>query len=124
MTRKYFGFRGDLILTGDPRRFDWYTEDRGLWHETPGEQARAAARAARNRRLLAWVRAEMEVCLTDLERRSVTLHYFEGRSLAETGRRVFRERTTVCRILQRAIGKLRKSARRDGLLDWCPGSDI
>lgn len=105
-----FRFR---LVYHSPEMMAEHPNDHNPWHERPGDAARAAAWAIDRAWLLRWVRARMEDRLTPRERHCVELYYFEGLSFAEAGARTGTHASSVCRAVQRAVGRLRAAAAED-----------
>lgn len=75
-----------------------------------GERRREADLNADQRRKLRWVRAQMELILTEMERKSVHLRYIEELSYRRIGRALGISASSAHRYVQRGLGKLRAAA--------------
>lgn len=104
----------------NPALFEHCPNERRLGHESPEEWAAAQARARRNAILLDWVRRRMRSRLTRRECECLRLHYFEGRTFAETGRRTGTSPSACCRAAARGVARLRAAARDEGVT-WTRG---
>jgi DNA-directed RNA polymerase specialized sigma24 family protein len=81
------------------------------WHEDAA-RVRAGLRWGREKeRLLDWVRGQMLLRLTRVERRCVELYYFEDLNYRCAAARLGVNATSVYRAVQRGVRKLREAAR-------------
>ena len=101
-----------LTFTTSPQWLDTLPARRGLWAENEGEKRCRLARAACEKRLLAWVRLKLDE-LSDVQRNAIELHYFGGLPLKHAGTLLHRNATTVMRAEKRAIRALRALYRAD-----------
>jgi len=81
------------------------------WHESPEELRRAIARARERERLVNWVRSQMLLRLSPVERRCIELYYFEDLNYREAAERLGVNVTSVYRGVERGLRKLRKAAQ-------------
>ncbi len=81
------------------------------WHESPEEQRRAVARARERERLLNWVRSQMLLRLSLVERRCIELYFFEDLNYREAAERLGVNVTSVYRGVERGLRKLRRAAQ-------------
>lgn len=81
------------------------------WHESPEEFRRATARARERERLLNWVRGQMFLRLSLVERRCIELYYFEDLNYRQAAERLGVNVTSVYRGVERGLRKLRIAAR-------------
>lgn len=94
-----------------PALADSFAHTQAMWHETEAEKRVAEKRAVQREALLCWVRQAMRRHLNSRQRRMVELHYFEGLTVQDVGRRLKCHSTTVYRQLAMAIAILRARAR-------------
>lgn len=83
------------------------------WHESPEELRRATARARERERLLNWVRSQMLLRLSLVERRCIELYFFEDLNYREAAERLDVNVTSVYRGVERGLRKLRTAARNN-----------
>lgn len=101
-----------LSIPKDPAWIDSLPARRGLWAELPHETRYRLARAACEKRLLAWVRQRLDA-LSEAQRSAIELHYFARLPLRSVGSVVQRSPSTVLRAEKRAIRALRALYRAD-----------
>ena len=89
------------------------------WHETPREAEKSTILNRRKEAQLEWVKGQMYVRLTKLERTCINLHYFQDLSLRDAAILLNTNRSSVHRAVQRGIRKLQSAARRSRI--WGPG---
>ena len=81
------------------------------WHESPEELRRATARARERERLLNWVRSQMFLRLSLVERRCIELYFFEDLNYRQAAEQLGVNVTSVYRGVERGLRKLRIAAR-------------
>ncbi|HOJ33317.1 MAG TPA: sigma factor-like helix-turn-helix DNA-binding protein [Candidatus Hydrogenedentes bacterium] len=86
------------------------------WYENADEIERGLQWGKEKKRLLAWVRKEMQRRLTKKERRYLELYFFEGLSYRKAAERTKTEPSSVLRGIRRAIKKLRVSAKENNMV--------
>lgn len=107
--------RGNKLGTAvNPEYLKSFSEEQGLWYETPETVRAELRRGKRNALLLAWVRREMEVTLNEAERHCVELHFFQGLSYRQMGEAAGMHASSAFRTVQRGIRTLRDAAAREG----------
>ena len=84
---------------------------RGAWYESPEEIEAGLAWGRRKAELFRWVRKHMGRGLTLRERRCIELHFFRAMSCRDVGLATGTTPSSVQRALNRALQKLRRSAR-------------
>jgi len=80
------------------------------WFETEEEIRIAVRRSHRNARLLEWVRSQMRLRLSPVERRCIELYYFEDLNYRQAAEVLGVNVTSVYRGVRRAVRKLRTAA--------------
>lgn len=81
------------------------------WHESPEELRRATAVARERERLLNWVRSQMVLRLSSVERRCIELYFFKDLNYREAAEELGVNVTSVYRGVERGLRKLRKAAQ-------------
>lgn len=119
MTERVNGYKGlpelrdeNLGLRAAFFVLDVVCPEDSAWFETPGEVRRKLKMGKRNKRRLAWVRAQMAMNLSKIERESVSLYYFDDLTFRQASVRMGVDHTTVCRAVRRGVDKLREAARK------------
>ena len=99
----------------DPKDLDRFTNEDGLWYETP-EEVEAALDEGRERadRLVLLVKLIGE-CLTAPQCTCAKLHYLEGKSLREIATITGVHFTTVHQHVRAATKKLRREVEKMGV---------
>ncbi len=87
------------------------TEEHLPWYESPGEVREGMKWGRRKAKQLAWVQAQMVLCLTEVERQCVHLYYFEGLTYRQAAVIMEMQPSSVYRAARRSIRKLREAAR-------------
>lgn len=95
-----------------PSIFAQLTNADAPWHESPEELRRATARARERERLLNWVRSQMLLRLSLVERRCIELYFFEDLNYREAAERLGVNVTSVYRGVERGLRKLRRAAQQ------------
>ena len=80
------------------------------WFETADEIRIAIERGRKNARLLEWVRSQMRLRLSPVERRCIELYYFEDLNYRQAAEVLGVNVTSVYRGVRRALRKLRTAA--------------
>lgn len=107
--------RGNELGTAvQPEYLKSFSEEQGLWYETPEVVRAELRRGKRNALLLAWVRREMKVTLNEGERHCVELHFFRGLSYRQMSEAAGMHASSAFRTVQRGIRALREAAQREG----------
>jgi RNA polymerase sigma factor (sigma-70 family) len=106
--------RHESILSPDIMRS--FRIEQSAWHEDPEDIAKKIAWGKRKAFLLAWVREQMEIRLTQRERHCIELYYFRGLTYREAGAATNTNASSVYRAVQRSIRKLREAAKNSQLL--------
>jgi len=89
------------------------------WAESPEEIEEALRWGREKIRLLDWIRGAMQGCLTETERRSIELYYFDNLNYRDAAKRLGRNPSSVLRAARRGIAKLQRAAERMGVsLAW------
>ncbi|MBI4558922.1 MAG: sigma-70 family RNA polymerase sigma factor [Candidatus Hydrogenedentes bacterium] len=99
-------------LITDPRKLVTFSEERGLWYETPEEIEQWLEWHSGKEDLLSWVRRAMARRLTKREYLCVALHFFHGVSYQHAGQMLGVNPSSVCRAIRRSLRKLRAAAQR------------
>lgn len=81
------------------------------WYESPEALRRATAKARERERLLKWVRSQMVLRLSGVERRCIELYFFEDLNYREAAEHLGVNVTSVYRGVARGLRKLRKAAQ-------------
>lgn len=100
----------DLELAIEPAKLAKFSDEMGLWYESPQEIESKEQQTIDRALLLKWVRREMRRRLTPRERRFIEMHYFRAVVMEEVGRHHGVNKSTVSRTIQRAIRKLKQAA--------------
>jgi len=110
----------------DPGTLTNFSEDKGLWYESPEAVQEGLEWGRQKAELLRWVRRTMRRELTPRERRCVYLYYFKSRTIEEVGTLTGTGRSSAHRAILRAIGKLRAAAqrRRKGIMSLSELGDV
>jgi predicted DNA-binding protein (UPF0251 family) len=82
------------------------------WFETPEDIEAGLAWGREKEALLARVREWMAACLSDMERKSIALYYFENLNYRDAADRLGVNASTVCRAVHRATEKLRVELKK------------
>lgn len=104
----------------NPRIFENLNEDRSPWHETTEDVFDMFRKTWVRRRKLQWVRAQMRICLSKVEQRSVALYYWHGLTYRQAASILGVRPSTVNRAVKRAIKKLRVAAEKSQWADELP----
>lgn len=99
-----------LGINTNPRILDSLNEDRNPWHETTEDTFDAFRRTWVHRRKLQWVRAQMRICLSKVEQRSIALYYLHGLNYRQAASVLGVQPSTTFRAVKRGIRKLRIAA--------------
>jgi RNA polymerase sigma factor (sigma-70 family) len=95
----------------DPRDLERFTNEEGLWYESPEEVEDGVKRGTRQARRLALLVKLMDECLTRAQCTCTKLYYLEGKSLREIAAITGIHFTTVHQHVHAAIKRLRREAR-------------
>lgn len=87
------------------------TTEHTPWFETVEDIRAGLEYGRKNARLLEWVRSQMRLRLSPVERRCIELYFFDGLNYREAAEALEVNVTSVYRGVQRALRKLRKAAR-------------
>lgn len=81
------------------------------WFETIEDIRAGLEYGRKNARLLEWVRSQMRLRLSRVERRCIELYFFDGLNYRQCADALEVNVTSVYRGVQRALRKLRKAAK-------------
>ena len=101
-----------LGLQAGPYRLDTLTPSQTPWHEDHETIQHALAWGRKKAKLLLWVRSQMVLRLTAVERRCIELYYFQGLNYREAAAVLGVNASSVYRAVQRGLRKLREAARQ------------
>ena len=93
----------------DPRDLERFTNEDGLWYESPEEVEQALERGTRRADQLVLVVKLIEQCLTARQRTCTKLYYLEGKSLREIAAITGLHFTTVHQHVHAATKKLKRA---------------
>lgn len=94
-----------------PIVLEFLSADQRPWHEEP-ESVRAGLCWGREKeQLLEWVRAQMRLRLTAVERHAIELYYLRGLSYRDTAKLLGVNPSSVYRSVERGVRKLRAAAK-------------
>ncbi|PCJ58248.1 MAG: hypothetical protein COA73_10070 [Candidatus Hydrogenedentota bacterium] len=90
-----------------PFMIDMLVRENMPWFESPEDIEAGLAWGREKEALLDWLKGLMETCLSDMERESITLYYFENLNYRDAALRLHVNASTVCRAVHRATVKLK-----------------
>lgn len=94
------------------------------WAETDRDIAEGLAWGEEKDRLLDWIRQIMNQRLSQVERQSIELYYFQGLTYRQAGRRLGLNPSSVLRAVRRGLWKLQRAAADEDIaLDWPPQAE-
>ena len=88
---------------------------RSPWAETAQEIEAGLRQGKENDRLLAWVRSQMLLQLSETEQQCITLYYFRALNSRQAGTLLHMNPSSVYRAVRRGIRKLKKAAQQSGI---------
>jgi DNA-directed RNA polymerase specialized sigma24 family protein len=88
---------------------------RSSWAETAQEIEVGLRQGKENNRLLAWVRSQMLLQLTETEQQCITLYYFRALNYRQAGTLLHMNPSSVYRAVRRGTRKLKKAAQQSGI---------
>lgn len=94
-----------------PETFDRLHPENTPWYEDAATVRRGLRWGRKKAKLLAWVRAQMMLRLTPVERRCIELYYLRGLNYREAAAVLDVNASSVYRGVQRGLRKLREAAR-------------
>jgi len=93
----------------DPSDLERFTNEQGLWYESPEEIERGLEKGRQQAGRLALLVKLMDQCLTPAQRICAKLYYLEGKSLREIAAITGLHFTTVHQHVHAAVKKLKRA---------------
>lgn len=95
--------------------YEQLTSAKTPWYESKAQIQEGLKWGERKARKLVWVRAQMLLWLSPVERRAIELYYFEDLNYRQAATVMGLNASSVYRAVRRGIGKLRQAAIDAGM---------